>query len=432
MSSADFVSRVAADLAPLLPDHRRLLLGLSGGVDSVVLLHLLHRLAPCHDWQLSALHVHHGMSPHADAWAEFCAALCEDLKIPLIINRVDIAPLRSHGLEAAARQLRHAAFAAQSADFVVLAHHADDQAETLLLQLLRGAGVKGAAAMSALQGRLLRPLLHRSRQEILDYAAAHQLRWIEDESNQDQGYPRNFLRHALLPRLAEHFPAYRQTLARSTQHFAEAAELLDDLARLDAASALCDGTLAVSALQQLSRPRAKNLLRHFLDRQGAPLPQQVQLAEMLHQLCQAREDAAVCVLFGGGQWQLRRYRGKAHVLRTPVGFDRQLILPWQGEAELFWPAWQSGIVFQPVIGEGISLSRLQRQPVTLRLRQGGEVLRLDTARTLKNLLQERGIPPWRRDRLPLLYCGEELVAVPGVAIAKDYRAESGEAGVALK
>lgn len=419
-------------LAPLLLPGSTILVGLSGGVDSVVLLHILSRLAPRHSWQLSALHVHHGISPNADHWAAFCAGLCEGLEIPLTIERVDIAPLRAHGIEAAARKLRHAAFARQSCDFVALAHHADDQAETLLLQLVRGAGVKGAAAMpllSAATPRRVRPLLHCSRQQILDYAAAHDLRWIEDESNADASYPRNFLRHRLLPLLAEKFPAYRDTLGRSAQHFAEADRLLDELAAQDAADGMQGGTLSLAALQALSPPRAKNLLRYFLHRSAAPMPQAVQLDDMLRQLCGARDDGAVCVAFGGA-WQVRRYRGRVHLVSQPLAFDSRMTLPWRGEAELAWPALQARVTFRE--GGEISLVKLQRQPVTLRFRQGGERLRPApeaATRTLKNLLQEHHVPPWQRDRLPLLYCGEELVCVPGVAVAAKYRAAAGEAGI---
>jgi tRNA(Ile)-lysidine synthase len=245
-NSANFTDRVAAQIAPLLPAHSSILIGLSGGVDSVVLLHVLHTLAEGFCWKLSAVHVHHGISPHADAWAAFCADLCTTHHIPLLIEKVDITPLRAQGIEAAARQLRHAAFASQPCDFVALAHHADDQAETLLLQLLRGAGVRGASSMPIISAmpviseptglpRRIRPFLHFSRQEILDYAEAHELQWIEDESNADDNYPRNFLRHRVLPLLGKKFPAYRDTLARSAQHFAEASGLLDELAQLDAA-----------------------------------------------------------------------------------------------------------------------------------------------------------------------------------------------------
>ncbi len=436
-SRNELSERLAAQLAPLAPARSSILVGLSGGVDSVVLLHLLHGLAPRFSWRLSALHVHHGISPNADAWAEFCAGLCASYAVPLHVERVDIAPLREHGIEAAARKLRHAAFAKQACDFVALAHHADDQAETLLLQLLRGAGVRGAAAMPLSAGRagrpgLLRPLLHCSRQEILDHAAAENLQWIEDESNADDGYPRNFLRHRVLPLLEQRFPACRDTLARSAQHFAEASKLLDDLARLDATQAIHGDTLAVMTLHALSQPRAKNLLRYFLHSLGAPMPQAAQLEDMLCQLCGARQDATVCVGYGG--WEIHRYQGRVYAQRALGGFDPDLVLPWQGEAGLDWPALDAHLAFTRKTGQGVSLERLQRAPVTLCLRRGGETLRPHpnaATRTLKNLLQEHHVPPWRRERLPLLYCGDELVCVPGVAIAAEYQTSAGEAGVSV-
>jgi tRNA(Ile)-lysidine synthase len=469
-SPNQLTERVAAQIAPLLPEQSRILIGLSGGVDSVVLLHLLHQLASKFSWQLSALHVHHGISPNANAWVKFCTGLCASYDIPLAIKHVDIAPLREHGIEAAARKLRHAAFAKQPCDVVALAHHADDQSETLLLQLLRGAGVRGASAMPLFSKResnrdefppvraelveancdlvtsppstgsartdsvraIIRPLLHCSRQEILNYAAAYQLQWIEDESNADDSYPRNFIRHRVLPLLGEKFPAYRDTLARSAQHFAEASSLLDELAQQDGVQAIDGETLAVAALQSLTPPRAKNLLRYFLHRSGATMPQAVQLDEMLQQLCNASEDAAVCVNFG--DWQVRRYQGKAYVLRALGQFDKSVVMSWHGEAQLDWPALNTAVQFKYTQGVGISLGKLQHAPVTLRLRQGGETLRPHpkaATRTLKNLLQENHIPPWQRDRLPLLYCGEELVCVVGVAIAAAYQAAGDEAGISV-
>ncbi|MEI7456272.1 MAG: tRNA lysidine(34) synthetase TilS [Nitrosomonadales bacterium] len=433
-SLLNLAEQVAISLGQLLPEGSILLLGLSGGVDSVVLLHLLHSLAPRFSWKISALHVHHGISRNADAWAQFCAQLCERHEIPLCIERVDITPLRSQGIEAAARRLRHAAFDAQRCDFVVLAHHADDQVETLFLQLLRGAGVKGASAMpvlsqvNATRHRLVRPLLHFTRDDITAYAAAHCLEWIEDESNADERYPRNFLRHRLLPELATQFPAYRETLTRSTSHFAEAALLLDELAAIDASDALIDACLNVTALQALSYSRAKNLLRYFFDQQGAPMPQAAKLDDMLQQLCTARDDAAVCIDFGG--WQVRRYRGKVYVFQAQAQWCGVQV--WQGEAVLSWPALNASVAFHHTEGQGISLAKLQAGEVSLRQRQGGESLRPKLAgstRTLKNLLQEFDIPPWRRERLPLLYCGEDLVCVPGVAIAAAYRATENEAAI---
>jgi tRNA(Ile)-lysidine synthase len=437
----DLLERVSAALLPLLAANSTVLTGLSGGVDSVVLLHILHRLAPRHSFSLSALHVHHGISSNADDWADFCKALCEDCSIPLHIEKVDIAPLRSHGIEAAARKLRHSAFAARGCDFVALAHHADDQAETLLLQLLRGAGVRGASAMPLISApgvlnagacSVIRPLLRCTRQEILSYARAHQLRWIEDESNADDNYPRNFLRHQLLPLLQQKFPAYRSTLSRSALHFAEASQLLDELASADAALFMQGGTLAVAALQDLTPPRARNLLRFYLHQSGAAMPQAVQLDDMLQQLCSARLDANVCVAYG--HWQVRRYHGKVHVLQALCEFDRLVSLPWQNEAVLEWAALNARLVFTQTQGAGISLAKLRQGKVVLRTRCGGETMRAHlhaATRSLRNLLQEQHVLPWLRDRLPLLYCNEELVCVVGVAIAAKYQATEEEAGISV-
>jgi len=436
---ANLTERVAAQIAPLLPAQSSILIGLSGGVDSVVLLHMLQKLASRYTWKLSALHVHHGISPNADAWSDFCADLCARYHIPLTVEHVDIAPLREHGVEAAARKLRHAAFEKQQCDFVALAHHADDQVETLLLQLLRGAGVRGASAMPQLAMRegipdLLRPLLHCSRQEILDYAAENDLQWIDDESNADDSYPRNFLRHRVLPLLGEKFPAYRETLSRSTQHFAEASKMLDEMAQEDAAEAIERTTLDVAILRALNPCRSKNLLRFFVHSMGAPMPQTVQLDDMLQQLCNAREDASVCIVFGSN-WQVRRYRDKAYVMRALDEFDHDRVVTWQGEAELEWPALNARLQFKRLAARGISLAKLLRAPITLRFRQGGEMLRSHpkaATRTLKNLLQEHHVPPWLRDRLPLLYCGDQLVCIPGVSIAAEYVSDGNEEAILVE
>ncbi len=437
-SACDLAERVANAIAPILPAGSSILLGLSGGVDSVVLLHLLHQLAPRYSWRLSALHVHHGISPHADTWATFCADLCIRLGIPFNVEHVDIAPLREHGIEAAARKLRHAALDRQPVDFIALAHHQDDQAETLLLQLLRGAGLRGASAMPVIRQRAnhltqLRPLLNVARSELLAYAQQHALQWVEDESNADDAYPRNFLRHRVLPQLEQRFPAYRETLARSAQNFAEASKLLDQLAQQDAQGALHNGGLEVACLQALSLSRAKNLLRYFLHSLGAPMPQAVQLDEMLQQLCDARQGAAVQLNFG--KWQIRRYQGRVYAFPALPEPDAEFCAQWLGEVALELPELGGTLYFEPVIGHGLSLEKLQQATVTVRLRHGAERIRLDDkrpTRTLKNLLQEQGIPPWQRDRLPLLFCDKTLVAIPRIGVECAYQAAPEESGVVLR
>jgi tRNA(Ile)-lysidine synthase len=410
---------------------------LSGGVDSVVLLHLLAQVSPRFSWNISALHVHHGISAHAESWAAFCTELCAKYSIPLQVERVDISPLRTMGVEAAARQLRHAALARQKVDFIALAHHRDDQAETLLLQLLRGAGVRGASAMQKHKPRagapaLLRPLLDVERGELEAYAGEHGLRWVEDDSNEDVSYPRNFLRHKVMPVLAQRFPAYRATLARSARHFAEAAELLDELAALDAKSAIQGERLSVAALRQVSSARGKNLLRYFLAARGAPIPDATRLEEMLRQLCVAGEGAQVRVTWQ--DWQLRCYQEHAYALPVTLpAADFSIV--WQGEAEVILPASHGVLHFERVTGQGLSMARLQQGVVTLRPRHGSEHIKLDAARprqSLRNLLQQLGVPPWQRELLPLLYCGDELVWVPAVAMSAAYAAQANEAGVLVR
>ncbi|HEY6095155.1 MAG TPA: tRNA lysidine(34) synthetase TilS [Gallionellaceae bacterium] len=435
-SISDLCGRVADALDPVVPHGSSLLVGLSGGLDSVVLLHVLAQLAPHHFWRLGALHVHHGISPHADAWAAFCTELCAHHSVPLQVEHVDIAPLRDMGIEAAARQLRHAALARQAADFIALAHHRDDQAETLLLQLLRGAGVRGGSAMPLLKKRedspaLLRPLLDFERGELEHYARAHGLEWVEDESNADVGYPRNFLRHRVLPVLAQRFPAYRTTLARSARHFAEAAELLDELAAQDAVPAMQDDRLSVQALRGLGAARGKNLLRHFLAVRQAPIPDHTRLGEMLRQLCEARADAQLRITWQG--WQLRCFRAHAYVLPQTLP-PCEFALDWQGEAELTLPASHGVLKFEAVIGQGISRAKLQQGRVQVRSRHGDVSIQpaaVRPHRSLRNLLQEQGVPPWQRELLPLLYCGDELVGVPGVAVSAAFQAQAGEPGIVL-
>jgi tRNA(Ile)-lysidine synthase len=433
--SDDLPGRVAGALAPVVPAGSSILLGLSGGIDSVVLLRLLSALAPRHSWRLSALHVHHGISPRADEWAVFCRELCASYTVPLHIEHVDITPLRDMGVEAAARELRHAALAHQPVDFIALAHHRDDQAETLLLQLLRGAGVRGVSAMAPVQPRpgmptLLRPLLDVARAELLDYTARHELQWVDDESNADDRYPRNFLRHRVLPVLERRFPAYRDTLARSARHFAEASELLDQLALQDAAGAIDGGGLEVARLQSLDVVRGRNLLRFFIAQQGGPLPESARLSEMLRQLCEARSDAALHVAFGG--WRIGRFQGRAYVFPVLPKPAADFCVAWGGEAELALPELGGTLHLVRATGQGASLEKLRQGKLTIHLRRGAERLRPDPkrpARSLKNLLQEHGVPPWRRDSLPLLYCGEVLVAVPEIGVDCAFQAVPGEVGV---
>jgi len=428
--------RVAAAIAPAISPGAHLVLGLSGGLDSVALLCALAGLASSLRFSLRAVHVNHAISPNAGRWAEFCAELCARRGVPLEVAPVDIGPYRGLGLEGAARKARYEVFARVDADFVVLAQHRDDQAETLLLRLLRGSGLRGLAAMPPLRSlagtraKLLRPLLDVPRAEIAAYAQAHGLEWIEDESNADTVRRRNFLRHEILPALEKRFPAARAAVARAAANLGEARELLDALGQSDLESCADGDAVAIPALVRLGEARAKNVLRHWCDREGVEPLSAARLAELLRQLQESRVDAQASI--AAEKWRFLRYRDRLYLRPAAPAPQRDMREVWNGENALPLLALGGVLRFKPEDGRGLSVARLRTERVTVRLRRGGERLRLDQGRprrTLKNLFQERGVPPWRRDRLPLVYCGEKLVSVPGIGDACEFRAEPGEAGL---
>ena len=399
----------------------------------MVLLDVLKPLSVKLGFRFSAIHVNHQLSPHAGHWAEFCAGLCSRYGIPLEVAVVDVPQIPGESLEAAARVVRHAALSACEADFVALAHHLDDQVETLLLQLLRGCGVEGASAMPVQSGRLLRPLLEVPRSMVEDYARQGGLSWVDDESNADLRFDRNFLRHRLLPAMAERFPGYRETLARDSRNFSESAALQEELAVHDALAAVREGRLSVAALGRLSFPRAKNLLRHFLKQHGILAPGAVRLEDTLHQLLEAGSDAGIRVTFGSVE--LRRFLGQVWIIPLRAEPSPSLCYVWQGQAALDLPELGGVLKFWPVRGQGVSLARLQQGAVTVRVRRGGERLQPDCRRphrSLKTLLQDSGVPPWERMRMPLLYSGENLVAATGVGVDCAFQAKFDEAGIMLE
>ena len=372
------------------PSVKRLAVGLSGGVDSVVLLHQLREHQP-----VSAIHVHHGLSPNADAWADFCRKLCRRLAVPLRIEKVSVKR-KGEGLEAAARDARYAAFRKSKADVIALAHNLDDQAETVLMNLLRGAGVRGASGMAE-YGRLgaktlWRPLLGVSRKEILAYARKHGLEWVEDESNADEALTRNFIRRRVGPLLGARFPAWKKSLSRAARSFA----------RVDA--------------------KAERLLRNFLRERGLRAPSEAKLVEMLKQLTAA--GSRTLIEHDGAR--LRLYRGAIVEDRPAAPFTP---IAWNGEAKLAIPALGGELRFRRVRGKGIAV---HAKPLAVRLRSGGERLQPDARRprrTLKNLFQEAGVPPWERDRLPMLVRGTDVVWVPGLGVDCRYQTAKNAPGV---
>jgi len=423
--------RVGRRLEEVELTWRRLVVGLSGGVDSVVLLDLLHERAATYGYTLAAIHVHHGLSPNADAWADFCATLCRARDIPLHVERVEVRRDSGQGIEAVARKARYTAYRALDADCVALAHNLDDQAETVLLQLLRGAGPDGLAGMPFERplgrGQLIRPLIDVSRSDIEAWARERGLAWIEDESNGDPAYARNHLRLNVLPQLEGHYPGYREALARAARNAADAAALADTVAVADLADLVSEDGVEIAGLTALGPLRAANALRRWLRDDGVAMPPRVRLDEALRQLADAAPDASPEVVIGAHV--LRRYRDRVRL--APIASDEPWSVRWCGQPRV--PLADGRVVVvHGGVGEGIARDRLIGHDVLLRTRQGGERFRTGAnrpRRELKKLFQEHGVAPWERNRLPLLCVDGHVVWVPGLGIDPGWAAGEGEASL---
>lgn len=413
-----------ASLAAFLrrcPASPRHWVAFSGGLDSAALLHLCHALRSEQPaLAFAAAHVHHGLQTEADAWVSFCAKTCATLDIPFTVRYVEARPGPGESPEAAARAARYAALRAllRPGETLLTAQHQDDQAETVLLQLLRGAGPAGLAAMPEWSpfspGVLARPLLDYRRRDLVAYAHRHGLRWVDDPSNADPRFSRNYLRHEILPRLVAHWPGAVNNLARTAAHCAEAAGLLGEFAR-ELLLALHDperNTLRVAALRAHSPARQRLILREWVQASGCATPATAVLARVLTEVLPASADRQPVVRWEAAQ--IRRFRDELYLLRPFADFPTGVVADWDGIAPL--PLAPDNGVLRATLQPGLGLDPelWRRGPVTIRYRHGGEALTLANrsgTRELKKLLQEAAVAPWLRDRVPLIHLGNRLAAV---------------------
>ncbi|OGI52491.1 MAG: tRNA lysidine(34) synthetase TilS [Candidatus Muproteobacteria bacterium RIFCSPHIGHO2_02_FULL_65_16] len=422
------------DLTPATP----LKIAYSGGLDSHVLLHALSRLRD-DGWRLSALHADHGLQPAAGAWARHCEQVCRELALPITIERIEVRGIREHGLEAAARRARYACLARHvgPGEVLLTAHHQDDQAETLLLQLLRGSGVHGLAAMPAIAafaaGRHARPLLEFPRRALLAYATAAGLKWIEDDSNRDDRLARNFIRNRLTPVIEERWPGAARRLGRSARHAAEAAALLDEIARADLRDCAAGaGAVSLPALLRLAPARQRNLIRLWIRARGLRPPAEIVLEQILEQARRTPRTRHAAVRWP--EAEIRRYRDTLVLLAPPAGPESPLALPWDPAAPLDIPALGARLRAVPAVGAGLARARIGPNLLTVRLRRGGESCRLpgrEHHHKLKKLFQEAGVPPWERRRLPLIYVNDDLAAIGDRWVCEPYAARADEPGLVL-
>lgn len=416
-----------------------LCVALSGGRDSVALLGALVQLRKQQRWrhlQVRAVHVDHQLRPLSPEWARFCRALGRRWAVPVSVRRVEVSRERGRSLEAEARNARYAALAERLrvGECLLTAHHLEDQLETLLLQLMRGAGVRGLAAMPAsttfARGRLLRPCLELPREMLARFVARTGASFVEDDSNVDPRFDRNYLRAEVLPRLQARWPVAARVAARSAAHLAEAQSLLEELATVDLAWLAPQGHVRLEALARLSAARQRNALRAWLHREGLALPDAVHLERIRRELPTARLDAQPIVRWAGGE--VRRFRGELHALPPSAATskrtaDRPRSLSWR---------WARGHAL--ALGPGLGRWRLRADPhgaidgtslpavLRVRWRAGGERIALQSGgprHTLKEILRASGVVPWERERIPLLYAGRRLVAVGDLVVAASFRAE---------
>ena len=405
----------------LLQPDAALVVAFSGGLDSTVLLHQLRGWQQQHPQsRLRALHVHHGLSPNADAWAAHCQTICEQWQLRCDVLRVTVDG-RQNGIEAAARTARYQALSAalKPGEILLTAQHLDDQCETFLLALKRGSGPAGLAAMpsSRMLGthQLVRPLLNQSRQSLEAYADVHQLVWIDDESNQDLRYDRNFLRQRLLPELNQRWPHFAEATARSAALCSEQEQLLDELLAGQLAELIQpDGSLYFPPLTDMSTLRANALLRRWIAGQGGAMPSRDALKRIRDEVMASREDAQPRLRFG--QAELRRFRQQLYWLPLFTSLR---------DTELAWPDIRQPLSLPQNLGTlRASMSQsLLRYPlpdeqISVRFHAQGQVhlVGRNGGREMKKLWLELQIPPWQRERLPLIFYNQTLVCVPNLFV----------------
>jgi len=411
----------------------------SGGLDSHVLLHALVCLRDRLDADIGAVHVNHALQADADSWEEHCRKVCTDLEVSYESLRVDARATTGESQEAAARDARYAALAVwlPAGEYLLTAQHRDDQAETLLLQLLRGSGVNGLAAMPVRSelghGQLLRPLLGVTRRQLQAYARENGLSWMEDPSNRDMAFDRNFLRARILPLLQERWPSAASALSRSAAHCAEAVDLLECLGEqdLDSVRAGLKDRLSLPRLLMLPLERQRNVLRHWLRQITGAVPSTAVLTRILNDVLQSRADAEPCVRWGAHE--LRRYRDDLYLLKQRPEPDSSQVLEWSLPEPLALPGTGGVLNVTRQTGRGIRASAVE-SGVQVSWRRGGERC-LPAGRgqhhSLKKLFQEQGIPPWERSRIPLIYIGDQLAAVAGLWVCEPFHARPAEPGLLI-
>jgi len=404
-------------------------IGLSGGVDSIALLHLFKQLASQNtSIAVRALHINHQLQNQSGDWQHFCQLFCMENKIPFESVSVRVPLENSQGMEASARAARYRAFrqALRPDEIMVTAHHLDDHIETIFLKLFRGAGVKGGAGIESLRTFhntiLFRPLLSFSRESIINYAQANNLEWMEDPSNKHIDIDRNFLRHEILPRIESRWPGYRKTVNRFSKHLRESEMMLEEMARQDYSRIISHEGLLIDELKKLSILRQKLLVRYWLLTESKINIESSHLNEIF-KLIDAREDANPVVKIDG--YEVRRFKKYVKLLEQQPQMESDWCIKLD-DLDFEQPIKISDshtLFLRKAKGKGIKMGYLHGSKIQISPRKGGEKchpVSRDKSQSLKKIFQEMEIPPWRRDEIPLLYIDESIAAVIGEFYCKPF------------
>ena len=443
MADHSILAHLTDKLSQIPSEVSRWVVAYSGGVDSTV---LLHSMVACNQQPATlrpivALHINHQLSPNAEQWQQHTQASALALGVEYFAQTVKVTS-SGKGLEAAARELRYEVFESflQKGDVLLFGHHQQDQTETLLLRLFRGAGVRGLAAMPESRpvgnGLLMRPFLSLSKSTIVDYASVHQLSWVDDESNGGDTFSRNFLRNRIVPHLREHWSAVDEQLVKTADRMQETQTLLDEIAKSDIQQAgvrveRVGCSINYSAINQLSPARRNNSLRYWCDQQGLPVPDADQLAEIAQQFF-GRSSLLSSTCVSWSTVELRQFSGRLYLLSNLQKFtNSNVVVEWDGcssidlgGAGLLKVGGKQGLKLPLPLSRGLS-----QAPYHIRWRQGGErctPVQRQHSQTLKKLLQEYALETWLRDRVPLIYAGDELVSVGDLWVNKGFDVEEGQ------
>ncbi len=411
-------------------------IGLSGGVDSMVLLNVLYQLKTKLNLKLSAIHVHHGLSKNADNWGQVCFDECKKLDVDFSQKKINIDNSEGIGIEASARKARYQILHQLSNEFLVTAHHQNDQAETLMLQLLRGSGLKGLASMPSYdeERHLWRPFLKLSRDVIEEYAKNNNIRFIEDESNKNIEFDRNFLRLEIFPKLIKRFPQTIKSLGRSADLVAEGLNLNKAIAKEDAKNYFSEDFIKLNTkiFSTLPRDRVVNLIRWWLDKNQQKMPSQKIMDQIYTQIISAKKDAQINIHISS-EMSVRAYKNFLWLVKIKKEKNSYDLI-WKGE-DIFELPGSGKLLFKPCLGKGISLEKVGSSILRIQNRKGGERFkpkRNQPTRTLKYLLQEMNMPPWEREFLPIIYSEDMLVAVPNYGVHHEFVTDKDKMGLIIE